>query len=226
MGSSDIKETGQPFPQRQQGSDTGVLAPAARSCVAGVACICKADSCSFKHFPCIMKSVYSLLMIKISSAPIILGPLWLCLLCESLRHRKISFWCAGSHSGVGLVRGGWGAVRVLLSQRILACTLHSGPGQWGRGDEALLPSGAYMLEIKYKQQPRQDALVPVRTTSEGRNVGQGASVKGTRAAPHSPHPQCLPGRQCHIPCSSWWRPAPGPRTTRSKAPGQGEPGST
>ena len=131
MGSSDIKETSQPFPQRQPGSDTGVLAPAARSCVAGVACICKADSCSFKHFPCIMKSIYSLLMIKISNAPIILGPLWLCLLCESLCHRKVGFWCAGSHVGWGWW-GGWGAVRVLLSQRIPG--LHAPLQPWALGE--------------------------------------------------------------------------------------------
>lgn len=80
-----------------------------------------------------------------------------------------------------------------------------------------------MLEIKDKQHPRQDALVPVRTSSEGRNVGQGASVRSTRAAPRSPHPPRLPGRQCHIPCSSRWRPAPGPRTACAKAPGRASP---
>ena len=36
MRSSEVKEISQPFPQRQQGSDAGVPAPAARSSAAGV----------------------------------------------------------------------------------------------------------------------------------------------------------------------------------------------
>lgn len=100
----------------------------------------------------------------------------MCLFCESLHHRKISFWCSGSHSGVGLVRGGVGGegvVRVLLSQRIPGLHAPLQPWAVGEGDEALLPSGAYMLEIKDKQHPRQDTLVPVRTTSKARNSGAG-----------------------------------------------------
>ena len=168
-----------------------------------------------------MKSVYSLLMMKISIAPEF-EDLSLCVSCESLCRRKISFWCPGSHS----VGGGGGGHE---SSAESADSWPAGSTRaWavGEGDEALLPSGAYRLVIKDKHQG-QDTSVLVRTTRKGRDVGAGCRLTqapGLHPAPRTP-PR-LPQMAVPHSCSSWCRPAPGRGMTWAKAPGQGEPGST